>query len=235
MQNLLAFDTSSSALSLALLTGGKVHETRLDGFFGHAENLIPMIQKLLKKNRLSPADLDAFLIGRGPGSFTGLRIGFSTLRGLLISAPVPCLGALSLDMAAENIDAEEGTRLAVCFDARRQKFYTRFYIRKRHGWKPEGPAEVLESPVLASRLTPGTWVTGDALERHTAFFTEEAGLNPADLQEKSRWYPRAAVLIEWHQKRDRRLKALKKSVDFLPLYFRRSEAEEKREAHGIRH
>ena len=69
----------------------------------HAENLLPVIDRLLKKEKLKIGNIDAFLISRGPGSFTGLRIGFATLKGFLATHPKPCYGAFSLDVIAAGI------------------------------------------------------------------------------------------------------------------------------------
>jgi hypothetical protein len=133
--NLLAIETSSPVLSIALKKhGGKIRHGIVKGYMKHAENLLPVIDRLLKKEKLEIGDIDTFLISRGPGSFTGLRIGFATLKGFLATCPKPCYGALSLDVIAAGIKPA-GTDLAlkghenltVCLDARRGKLYTRSY------------------------------------------------------------------------------------------------------------
>jgi len=104
--NILAFDTSSSVLSVAVKTGkSKVSEARLTGFFQHAENLLPLIDKLLKKHKTSISKIDLFLIGRGPGSFTGLRVSFATVKGFLAgnSSSLPlCKGVDGLTPTAAS-------------------------------------------------------------------------------------------------------------------------------------
>src|SRR3990167_8531491 len=131
MKNYLAIDTSSEVLSLALKTGDRnLVETKVVGFLKHAENLMPMMVRLLKNHKLHAKDIDVFLIDRGPGSFTGLRIGFATLKGFLALEKKACFGALSLDMIAENVSQPEGAKLAVILDARRDRFYFRSYQRR---------------------------------------------------------------------------------------------------------
>jgi len=126
--NILALETSSPVLSVAVRReGGEIREKCLQGFLQHAENLLPLIDELLKSDGLTTADLGAILIGRGPGSFTGLRIGYATLKALLVRRKIPCFGALSLDLIAWNKFPKEGERLAVCLDAHRGEFYTRLY------------------------------------------------------------------------------------------------------------
>ena len=79
---------------------GKVHASSIEGLMKHAEEILPQLDMLLKKSSTSFKDISAFLIGRGPGSFTGLRVGFATLKGFLAGGEVPCYGALSLDVIA---------------------------------------------------------------------------------------------------------------------------------------
>ena len=106
--NLLAIETSSPALSVAIKRSGtKLRHATVQGYMKHAENLLPVIDRLLKKEKLKIGDMDAFLISRGPGSFTGLRIGFATLKGFLATCPKPCYGASSLDVIASGIKGSD--------------------------------------------------------------------------------------------------------------------------------
>lgn len=232
--NILAIETSSSVLSVALKKGSeKVSETKLVGFMKHAENLLPMMDNLLKKKKLQTQDIDTFLIGRGPGSFTGLRIGFATLKGFLAAKKKSCFGGMSLDMIAANHDLPENSKLAVCLDARRQKIYSRFYQFKKGTWRPQKQARVLTFLELASELAEGTYVSGDALIRYEEDFKKLSGRKKIQLLPEAYWYPRASTLIDWYDSRDGKLKPLKTPRDFMPLYFRLSEAEEiKRHRHA---
>jgi tRNA threonylcarbamoyladenosine biosynthesis protein TsaB len=142
--NLLAIETSSPTLSVAIKkTGGKLRHATVQGYMKHAENLLPVIDRLLKKEKLKIGDIDVFLISRGPGSFTGLRIGFATLKGFLATCPKPCYGASSLDVIAAGIQPERRSNLTVCLDARRGKLYTRFYRYHKNKWSPSGPPRVM--------------------------------------------------------------------------------------------
>lgn len=232
MNNVLALDTSSQVLSVALKIGKRdIVESKIVGFLRHAENLLPMIDEILRQEKVTIHDLDAFVIGRGPGSFTGLRIGFSTLKGFLALEKKPCFGALSLDMIAENVRLSENSFLAACLDARREKIYVRFYRQKKGRWKPLGKTKVLTINALMACLPPASFVAGDALRRYQKEFSCIRG---AELLEEGTWYPRASTLIRWLDEKDARITRLTKPRDFLPLYFRFSEAEEKRIVHGHR-
>lgn len=233
--NLLAFETSSPVLSIALKKGKEtVLETSTEGFLQHAENLIPLMDRLLRKKKLTLPDIDAFLIGRGPGSFTGLRIGFATLKGFLACQKKPCYGALSLDMIAASIDLAEGNWLGVCLDAYRKKIYIRLYKRRRGTWKAQGKMSVRAFPEILEDLPAEVTLTGDALLRYQKFFEQgfSGSKRKIHFLPSSQWTPRASSLIACFIESSRRggvtpplLQKLDKPRDFLPLYLRVSEAE----------
>ncbi len=225
--NILAIETSSPVLSVALQKGktGKILQSSVRGFSKHAENLFPILEKLLKKARLSIQDIDTFLIGRGPGSFTGLRIGFSTLKGFQSLERKDCFGALSLDLIAEQVSLPEGSRLGVCLDAFRQKVYARFYRRSRGKWQPESKPAARTVAEFISQLPPDAVLTGNALERYGLEIKKNSP-KIRFLPEKL-WYPNASSLISLFQAGDKKIEKLERPSDFIPLYFRLSEAEER--------
>jgi tRNA threonylcarbamoyladenosine biosynthesis protein TsaB len=232
--NLLAIETSSPALSVAIKKcGTKLRHAAVRGYMKHAENLLPVIDRLLKKEKLKIADIDAFLISRGPGSFTGLRIGFATLKGLLAIRSKPCYGASSLDVIAAGINTLQRpglciaeTRslkgrfnLTVCLDARRGKLYARSYVGREKRWIPSGPPRVVSVKEMDQGLPKGSWIAGDGTQK---FDPKGLGVLP----EKD-WTPRASALIKLFEAGDPLLKKLKHPKEFLPAYLRVSEAEEK--------
>src|SRR5690554_6449382 len=90
--NLIAFETSSTNCSVALLTerDGRVRvETASHEAQGHAEQVLPLAQKLLDKTGLSRRDLDAVVFGQGPGGFTGLRVACGVAQGMAYALGVP--------------------------------------------------------------------------------------------------------------------------------------------------
>jgi len=218
--NLLAIETSSPVLSVAIKKcGAKLRHATVKGYMKHAENLLPVLDRLLKKEKLKIRDIDAFLISRGPGSFTGLRIGFATLKGFLATCPKPCYGAFSLDVIAAGMKPEEMKNLTVCLDARRGKLYTRSYCYHKKRWNPRGPSRVLPIETMASRLPEGSWIAGDGIRK---FDPKGSAIAP----EKS-WYPKASTLISLFEAKDPLLKLLRSPKEFLPVYLRSSEPEEK--------
>lgn len=128
MPSLLALDTSSEASSVALWHQGQLlEETRLAPR-QHAQLILPQIQALLAEAQLSMSDLDGLVFGRGPGSFTGLRIAAATTQGLALALDLPVLPISTL--AAQAWQAHQdcyATRLISCLDARMDEIYWAVY------------------------------------------------------------------------------------------------------------
>ena len=123
---ILAFDTSSHHASFALVQGEKCL-AELHGDFGtrHSTRIIGEIQYLLELVQWKKEDLDALVIGIGPGSFTGLRVCLATAQGLSFALQCPLYGISSLDAMAQT--APDGpSLLATCVDARKKELYVRF-------------------------------------------------------------------------------------------------------------
>ena len=124
---ILAIDTSTDYLSLALMRDGKiVGRFHRRSHMRHSSLLVPMIDKLLKKARLKVRDIDCFAISVGPGSFTGLRIGVTTVKGLAYSLNKPIVTVPTLDVIARNVKGFDGIVCPV-LDARKNKVYACFY------------------------------------------------------------------------------------------------------------
>ncbi|MCB2100253.1 MAG: tRNA (adenosine(37)-N6)-threonylcarbamoyltransferase complex dimerization subunit type 1 TsaB, partial [Rhodobacterales bacterium] len=105
---LLALDSATGACSAAVRAGGALVAHRFQAMArGQAEALMPMAAEVLAEAGLTATDLDGVAVTRGPGAFTGLRIGLSAARGLALAAGVPCLGVTTFQALAEAVpDAE---------------------------------------------------------------------------------------------------------------------------------
>lgn len=121
---LLAFDTAQGALSAAIISGERVlaHHFELRTR-GHAEELMGVIELVLKEARLSPGDLAALAVTIGPGTFTGLRVGLAAARGLALARALPLVGITTLVAVAAPVAADEGETIVSVFDARRDEVY----------------------------------------------------------------------------------------------------------------
>ncbi len=238
--NLLAIETSGPHLSVAVRKGRELpSELGLEGFLEHAKNLLPMIHKGLSQKGLILQDIDAFLIGRGPGSFTGLKIGFATLKAFLACKKKPCYGVSSLDMIALQAPIEGKPRLGVLLDARRERLYARFYRRQKDRWVPSGPVKASTLPEVISKTPDSSYLAGDALRRYRDVFEKAKGLHSAEFLPEARWHPRASTLIRcFEQNRDHLskqssfLKKMEGPEDFVPLYLRHPVAVRKKRSRG---
>lgn len=139
---LLAFDTAQGALSAAVSDGEGGHAA----FFeertrGHAEALMPLVEKVLAEAGLGFADLDALAVTVGPGTFTGLRVGLAAARGLALARSLPLVGVTTLEAVAAPAGAKAGEVTLALFDARRDEVYMQAF---------EGDLVALTPPLLVS-------------------------------------------------------------------------------------
>jgi len=126
---LLALDTATEVCTAALSLDGEVLEhSELGG--QHAERILPMVDALLAQAGLVLTQLDALAFGRGPGSFTGLRIGAGVAQGLAFGADLPVVPVSSLAALAQGQDA---VKVLAAFDARMQQVYWGYYVRNTQG------------------------------------------------------------------------------------------------------
>ncbi len=132
MTRILALDTSTDACSVALATDSGVDALFELAARSHTQRLLPMIDQLLEQNNCSLAELDAIAFGRGPGSFTGLRICLGVVQGLAFARRLPVIGVSTLAaMAAGYFRTEVSVRskdaherpLLVALDARMKEVY----------------------------------------------------------------------------------------------------------------
>lgn len=144
---LAALDTAGSACSVALSVDGEVierHETRPRM---HAATILPMLQECLAEAGLTLKNLDGIAFGRGPGSFTGLRIAASVTQGLAFGAALPVAPVSSLAAAAEAAWRVHGwKRVVIANDARMEEVYTGAYDRDAAGLPAEVAADALLAP-----------------------------------------------------------------------------------------
>ena len=128
MPKLLAFDTSTEHLSIAVLNGDRLIEHGGAGGAQSSTTLLPLVLKLLADAGLTLAALDAIAFGRGPGSFTGLRTACAVAQGLGFGAGVPLLPVDTLQAVAEEAHHRFGaTRVTAVLDARMDQVYASHY------------------------------------------------------------------------------------------------------------
>lgn len=126
--NILAFDTSTEIFSVCLAADNNYFEFSCSQGYKHSETLVTEIEYLLKKADITSSQLDLIVCPGGPGSFTGLRIGMSTAKGISFGSDTPMVTVPTLDMMAYGFDYFDGTVVPV-IDARKKRFYTAFFTK----------------------------------------------------------------------------------------------------------
>jgi tRNA threonylcarbamoyladenosine biosynthesis protein TsaB len=150
---LLALDTSTDACSAALALDGEVIE-RFEIEPRHGERILVMVDQLLKQANIPLGRLDAIAFGRGPGSFTSLRIGAGVVQGLAFGADLPVVPVSSLAALAQGVDA---SRVIAAFDARMQQVYYGVYF-KESGLAVPGDVEGVFDPANAPIPQGDGWI-----------------------------------------------------------------------------
>ena len=151
MAHILIIETSTTQCSVALADNGTAvawKEERADQGYIHAERLMPLIDDLLQEHGWSRDSLDAVAVSGGPGSFTGLRIGVSTAKGICHALDVPLIALDTLALLAvqgQRLDAKKQPRVAM-LDARRMEVYTATYSEDGTCLVPAKPVEVDQHP-----------------------------------------------------------------------------------------
>jgi tRNA threonylcarbamoyladenosine biosynthesis protein TsaB len=223
--NLLAVDSSSRVLSIAVRhSSGKQSEINLKETFKHSEQMIEAIALVLKRVRVRKDEIDEFLWGLGPGSFTGLRIGLAALKGFCVSLRKKVYGASSLDFIAMGCNVNVG-HLIVCVDAHRDRIYASQYECSGRNITKLQRESLLRVEDLARWVKKDSALTGDAIQKYgnrlQAILTSKV-----KMLDPSFWYPRASALIRLRESHESWLTPLKLKT-MVPSYLRLSEAEEK--------
>ena len=172
MTSLLSVDTSSEACSVALCVGGDVRERHEHAPLRHAELLLPAIRGLLAEGGVSLASLDAIAFGRGPGSFTSLRIGIGVVQGLAWAADLPVVPVSSLAALAQAAAEQAGgeaDRVLVAVDARMQEVFSGVFIVGEDGFiTPDGEERVGPPEAIAGTVDPPYIAAGNGFARFDA-------------------------------------------------------------------
>ncbi len=128
MRNILAVDTASSMMSLALKKEDSWFEQTIDDGLKHSETLMNTIISLLEQADMKREELELLVCSEGPGSFTGLRIGMSTIKGLAFGLGIPHSAVVTTDYLAAGYDYFPGAVVPV-LDARKKRFFSAVYDR----------------------------------------------------------------------------------------------------------
>jgi N6-L-threonylcarbamoyladenine synthase len=198
---LLALDTSTEEVATGLGTLGArgVHllgETNLDVPRASLTHVFPAITRLLQSSDRTIADVDAVVVGRGPGSFTGVRIGVSAAKGIAQGRAVPLYGVNTLDAIAERFAGRQGL-VGVIGDAMRREVYPALY--RLSGTRIERlTADAVAAPVVIASewaaFGEPVLIAGNALRKYTDVFAGAMGA-AAEFAPEALWTPTGESLL----------------------------------------
>ena len=164
---ILAFDTSAKTASVAVCDGGNIlGVSNIDNGLTQSELVLPMAEALLSQLKMSFADVELYAVTVGPGSFTGVRIGVSTVKGLAFCRDIPCAPVSTLEALAENAAGLAGL-IVPCMDARRGQFYTATFAATGEGISRMTPDRAISAEELAEELRSyggDIYITGDGYD-----------------------------------------------------------------------
>lgn len=223
---ILAVDTSSLVAAVAV-----IDDERLLGEYivnhkkTHSQKLMPMIKELMEKLELVPDDIDVFAASSGPGSFTGLRIGVTTIKALAYTAKKPVISVPTLDALAFNVRVADSL-ICPIMDARNNQVYTAVY--KFEEGIPVNITEYLGVPIselvnIIKDLDQKVIFTGDAVNIHMNYLKSEL-TNKCEFAAYDQLLPKASS-VAWLALHRKLAGMAESSFEMVPFYLRKAQAE----------
>jgi len=190
---ILGIDTTTKRLCLGLHVDGKFYEYSLETGRSLSALLVPTIQRLISALGLKIADIDYYACGLGPGSFTGIRVGLATIKGLSVVRNNPVVGIPTLDILARN--APHKDRLIVtALDAKRSLIYCSSYRYRSGSLKRQTPYLLLSPDEFVKKFSRQPVILGDAAVLYRDLFL--AGIKDAVILDKDYWNLEARHLMD---------------------------------------
>ena len=221
---ILAIETSTSVGSIALVEGAILKaQNLLNVGPTHNQRLLPGIDRILSDSGWTLDELDGMAVSIGPGSFTGLRIGLSMVKGLAWATGKPLAGVPTLDALAANVPLVSQL-ICPALDARKGEIYTALYrLGTDRGPERLTPYMALKPEELVELITEETVIVGDALLRYGDYLQNELG------DRLQRIPPHLHIVhascVAWLASHRLRQGLEDDVSSCTPLYVRRSEAE----------
>lgn len=192
---LLALDTSTEACSAALLLGGEIHERFEIAPGAHSRLILPMVEALCAQAGVRLKDMDALVFGRGPGSFTGVRIAASVIQGLAFGADLPVIPVSTLAALAQGAwEVHRWPRVLSALDARMGEVYWGGFERADDGVMHAVQNECVVAPGQVNMPASGEWQgAGPGWAAYAAVLQTRCGerLRGCD----GRMFPHAAYML----------------------------------------
>lgn len=228
---ILAIDTTVKTAAAALVENGKLIAEYSLSTDTHSTTLLPMISAILEQSGNKISDLDLLAVSAGPGSFTGVRIGVSTIKGLAFADNIPCIGVSSLEAMAMNFTGIRGM-IIPAINARNKMVYTALF--SSDGVNP--PVRLTEDEQILitdlfeklNNMSGPFYFAGDAYDmlRADSGLPESAAVTPKKLRSPSGYGAAAAAERIWNHTEDH---SIFHESRLAPIYLRKSQAERERE------
>lgn len=224
---ILALDSTAEVATVALCDDERlIAETTISAGLTHSELLLPLLEELLCHTHTSVDDIGLFAVSAGPGSFTGVRIGAATVKGLAYGKGVPCIGVSSLDALARNLTASDGIVCPV-MNARRSQVYNAIFEAKDGVLTRLCPDRALPIEELGHELSAYAdkriFLVGDGAELVRNALTDISFAYVPDFLTKQNAYSVAICALEAYRSGVRTTDA-----ELAPTYLRLPQAERER-------
>jgi len=220
---ILGIETATMTGSLALMDDNRlISEYTLNMKTTHSSRLMPAFDMILNDSCIDKNDINGIAVSIGPGSFTGLRIGLATAKGLAFGLNIPLAGVPTLDALAYNLPY---AMYQVCpiLDARKNEVYASLYRFENGFIMRKSPYQVLPPEDLSSQINEKTILLGDGVDVYKSFFEEKLGELVTFAPDAQR-LPRASVVAEIGLEKLKNGEAIDISSSE-PLYIRHADAE----------
>lgn len=189
--NLLSVDTSTKKLSLAITKDGRLCRFCSETLSTKLSSVImPRILKICRDSKITLDQIDAFAVGIGPGSFTSLRVGLSTVKGLVFGNEKKIVGISSLDILALNT-LHDHTRVTVIGDARRGMVYFAQYDKNGESLKQVDSYQLMAVEELKMNALADSVVIGDGIPLVYDHFKKDRSII---WEKEENWFPQAKRL-----------------------------------------
>jgi len=235
---ILGIDSSTPGCSVALLSNDTVVAEHIaDPQPSYSKYLLQMVDQVLKKGELRLDDVDGFAVTIGPGSFTGLRIGVSLLKGFVLATEKPFVGVNSLEALASTLDSPN-IPICAALDARKSEVYAAVFESQKESLRPLIQESALSAEDLCEKITAPTLFVGNGVERYHEILKESLGTHFVEPETPPKFSTAAGTAMIASRQFDQQ-----KHFDLNQLkinYIRKSEAElslgrslaERRSNHG---
>lgn len=224
---ILALDSTAVVSTVAICDGERLlSQFTVNNGNTHSETLLPMIEASLKVLHLTPDDIDLYACSAGPGSFTGVRIGVATIKGLAFDKQKPCAPVSSLDALAHNLLYADGIVCPV-MNARRAQLYNALFLCESGKLTRLCDDRLISVYDLEEELRKYTdkkiYLCGDGYSIAKDAFTKVKTENTPTLIQYQSAYSVALCALEATER-----KLLTTDIEMSPIYLRASQAERER-------